>query len=144
MKFLNSIKEYILLIILIFIISSCNKNNDDNIIVDYGGAAQYFINNQTAKNIIIIFQKSEELGLEIDTTNVIEKNTSSKILEDAIIGANPVPKNSFREIKIYESTDLNNPFIILSPVENEDWTIISQDLGSSAYGLTTYEIKLTD
>jgi hypothetical protein len=33
---------------------------------------------------------------------------------------------------------------MLSPVENEDWTVINQDLGSSGYGLTTYEIKLTD
>ncbi|WP_217363311.1 hypothetical protein [Winogradskyella undariae] len=142
MKFFNLIKAYILFIVIVT--SSCGKNSDDNIIIEPAGSAEYFINNETNKDIVIIYQKSEELGFEIDTTDVIEKNTSLKIFEDGIIGVNPVPKNSFSEIKFYESQDLINTFSILSPVENEDWTVINQDLGSSGYGLTTYEIKLTD
>ena len=142
MHFFNSNKIYVFF--LVIILSNCSNNNDDNIIVEPAGSAAYFINNETTKDLIVIYQKSEELGLEIDTTNVIEKNTSVKILEDAIFGVNPVPINSFREIKFYESSDLDNPIITLSPVENEDWTVINQDFGSSGYGLTTYEIKLTD
>lgn len=142
MKFFNLIKAFILFIVITT--SSCGKNSDDNIIIEPAGSAEYFINNETDKDIIIIYQKSEELGFEIDTTDVIEKNTSFKIFEDGIIGVNLVPKNSFSEIKFFEFPDLIDPFLSLSPVKNEDWTIINQDLESSGYGITTYEIKLTD
>jgi len=138
-----SVRTLAFLSIVLFLNVSCT-DDDENIIIDFGGSAEYFINNQTSNDVIVIFQKSEELGLEIDTTNVIERNTSIKILDDFIIGVNPVPDNSFKEIKFYISTDINNPFLVLTPVENEDWTPINQNLGSSGYGLTTYEIKLTD
>lgn len=142
MTLLKSIKGHSFFLITIICLVSCNNTDDDQVITEPAGSAEYFINNQTNTDIIIIFQRSEGLGSEIDTSNVIESNTSLKILEDGIIGVNPVPENSFDEIKFYESSDLNNPFSILSPVENEDWTITDEDIGTSGYGLTVYEIIL--
>lgn len=145
MRILKLIKKNSLLPVLFVILWSCDYNNgDDDMITESVGSAEYFINNQMGTDIILIYRKSEELGFEPDTTHVIERNTSIKILEDGIIGVNPVPENSFSEIKIYESSDLNNPIKILSPVKNDDWSLIDQDLGSSGYGLSTYEMKLTN
>lgn len=142
MGFINLNKIY--LVFAVIILSNCSKNDNDTIIIEPAGSAEYFINNGTNKDIIIIYQTSKELGFEIDTTQIIKKNTSLKIFQDGLIGVNPVPVNSFSEIKFYESIDLINSFLTLLPVKNEDWTITNQNLDSSGYGLTTYEIKLTD
>jgi len=108
------------------------------------GSAEYFIDNKTTKDLILIFKKSEELGSEIDTTRVISSDISLLILEDSVIGLNPLPEDSLEEIKLYEASNLADPFLTFSPVDNEDWTITSQELGDSGLGLTSYEIILTD
>jgi hypothetical protein len=142
MNFFHLIKASV--VVTAITISSCNKNIEEPVVVEPAGSAKYLINNQTNKDIVVIYKKSEELGFEIDTTAVIKKHTSLKIFEDGIIGVNPAPKNSFSEIKFYESHDLINPLSVLSPVKNDDWTLLSQVLSSSGYGTTTYEIKLTN
>lgn len=82
MSISNFIQKSMLLLILIFSIVSCNQDNDDdNLVNDPGGSADYFINNETAMDIVVIFQKSEPLGSEIDTTDVIERDASVKSLE---------------------------------------------------------------
>ncbi|WP_245535936.1 hypothetical protein [Psychroflexus torquis] len=135
-----------LLLILILVLSvSCSDNDDDGqIVVDYAGSANYFINNETTKDLILIFEKTEELGSEIDTTTVISSNISLLILEDSVIGLNPLPEDSFEEIEVYEASNLSDPLLTFSPVNNEDWTITSQELGDSGFGLTSHEIILTD
>jgi hypothetical protein len=134
-----------LLLILVFVLSvSCSDNDDGQIVVDYAGSADYFINNKTTKDLVLIFEKTEELGSEIDTTTVISSTISLLILEDSLFGQNPVPENSFEEIKVYEASNLSDPLLTFSPVDNEDWTITSQELGDSGFGLTSYEIILTD
>ena len=144
MIFSKSLKQFSFILIASISLISCNKNENDQIITEPSGSAEYFIKNQSNKNIVIIYQKSEELGLEIDTSGIIGPNSSMKILEDGIIGVNPVPENSFKEMKLYESSDLNNPLSILSPIQNEDWTITDQNIGDSGYGLTIYEITYID
>lgn len=82
MSISNFIQKSMLLLILIFSIVSCNQDNDDdNLVTDPVGSADYFINNETAMDIVVIFQKSEPLGSEIDTTDVIERDASVKSLE---------------------------------------------------------------
>lgn len=82
MSISNFIQKSMLLLILIFSIVSCNQDNDDdNLVTDPGGSADYFINNETAMDIVVIFQKSEPLGSEIDTTDLIERDASVKSLE---------------------------------------------------------------
>lgn len=144
MSISNFIQKSMLLLILIFSIVSCNQDNDDdNLVTDPGGSADYFINNETAMDIVVIFQKSEPLGSEIDTTDVIERDASVKIFRDVILGDNPTPEDSYKEIKFFESPDLENPFKVLLPIDNEDWTIVSKDFDSiDFYGNTIYEIKL--
>ena len=134
-----------LLLILVLVLSvSCGDNDDGQIVVDYAGSADYFINNKTTKDLVLIFEKSEELGSEIDTTRVISSDISLLILEDSVIGQNPVPEDSLEEIKIYEASNLAVPLSTFSPVNNEDWTITSQELGNYGFGLTSYEIIITD
>ena len=41
-------------------------------------------------------------------------------------------------------SSLSNPLLTLSPVDNDDWTITSQELGDSGFGFTNYETILTD
>jgi hypothetical protein len=134
-----------LLLILVLVLSvSCSDDDDGQIVVDYAGSADYFINNKTTKDLVLIFEKTEELGYEIDTTTVISSTISLLILEDSLFGQNPVPENSFKEIRVYEASNLSNPLLTFSPVDNDDWTITSQELGDSGFGLTSYEIILTD
>ncbi|WP_257984720.1 hypothetical protein [Psychroflexus sp. MES1-P1E] len=117
-----------LVLILILVLSVSCSDNDDQIVVDYGGSAYYFINNKTTKDLVVIFQKTEELGSEIDTTTVIPSTISLLILEDFLFGQNPVPEDSFEGIKVYEASNLSDPLLTFSPVDNEEWTIISQEL----------------
>jgi hypothetical protein len=133
-----------LVLILILVLSVSCSDNDDQIVVDYGGSAYYFMNNKTTKDLVVIFQKTEELGSEIDTTTVIPSTISLLILEDFLFGQNPVPEDSFEEIKVYEASNLSDPLLTFSPVNNEEWTITSQELGDFGFGLTSYEIILTD
>ena len=137
----NFMKKLSFIALIAFSLISCDKNEDDQtIIIDPTGFSEYFVKNQIDEDIVVIFKKSQELGLEIDTSDVIEPNTSIKILEDAIIGSNPTPENSFQELNFYNASDLNNPILNISPVQDDDWTIIDQDLGNSGLGSTTYEI----
>lgn len=133
-----------LVLILILVLSVSCSDNDDQMVVDYAGSADYFINNKTTKDLVLIFQKTEELGSEIDTTTVISSTISLLILEDSLFGQNPVPEDSFEEIKVYEASNLSDPLLTFSPVNNEEWTITSQELGDFGFGLTSYEIILTD
>lgn len=144
MKLSMSTKYLTILFFAMFLLFSCSDTDEDVLIIDLGGSSEYFINNQTDKRIIAIFQKSEGLALEIDTTDIIEVNTSKQIFQDFIIGVNPMPIDSFNEIKFFEANDLDNPFLILSPIENEVWTLKSQDLNDSSYGLSTFEFTITN
>lgn len=133
-----------LLLILVLVLSVSCSDDDGQIVVDYAGSADYFINNKTTKDLVLIFEKTEELDSEIDTTTVISSTISLLILEDSLFGQNPVPENSFEEIKVYEASNLSDPLLTFSPVDNDDWTITSQELGDSGFGFTSYEIILTD
>jgi len=138
----NKILNLLLILVLVLLVSC--SDNEDQIVVDYAGSANYFINNKTTKDLILIFEKTEELGSEIDTTRVISSDISLLILEDSLLGQNPVPEDSLEEIKIYEASNLSDPLLTFSPVDNDDWTITGQELGDSGFGLTSYEVILTD
>ncbi|WP_156339989.1 hypothetical protein [Nonlabens sp. YIK11] len=144
MKLSMSTKILTILLFAMFLLFSCSDTDDDIIIIDSGGSSEYFLNNQTNKRIIAIFQKSESLGLEIDTTDIVEINTSKEIFQDFMIGVNPMPTDSFNEIKFFEADDLDNPILILSPIQNQDWTLKTQDLNDSGYGLSTFEFTITN
>ena len=140
----NKILKLLLILVLGLFVSCSDNYNNSQIVVDQVGSAEYFIDNKTTKDLILIFKKSEELGSEIDTKRVISSDISLLILEDSVIGLNPVPEDSLEEIKLYEASNLADPLLTFSPVDNEDWTITSQELGDSGLGLTSYEIILTD
>lgn len=135
--------KYLALLVLAVSLISCDKNDDEGVVSDAAGYAEYYINNQTDIDLVAIFEKSEDLGSEIDTTEILSAKNSLKILEDAIIGVNPVPADSFMEIKFYDAENLNSePLLTISPVGNEDWVITGQDFGTSRYGSTIYELIL--
>jgi hypothetical protein len=140
----NKILNLLLILVLVLLVSCSDNEDDSQIVVDYAGSANYFINNKTTKDLILIFEKTEELGSEIDTTRVISSDISLLILEDSLLGQNPVPEDSLEEIKIYEASNLSDPLLTFSPVDNDDWTITGQELGDSGFGLTSYEVILTD
>jgi hypothetical protein len=140
----NKILNLLIILVLVLLVSCSDNDDNGQIVVDEVGSAEYFINNKTTKDLVLIFEKSEELGSEIDTTRVISSDISLLILEDSVIGQNPVPEDSLEEIKIYEASNLAVPLLTFSPVNNEDWTITSQELGNYGFGLTSYEIIITD
>ncbi|EMY80922.1 hypothetical protein pgond44_10186 [Psychroflexus gondwanensis ACAM 44] len=140
----NKILNLLIILVLVLLVSCSDNDDNGQIVVDEVGSVEYFINNKTTKDLVLIFEKSEELGSEIDTTRVISSDISLLILEDSVIGQNPVPEDSLEEIKIYEASNLSDPLSTFSPVNNEDWTITSQELGDYGFGLTSYEIIITD
>jgi hypothetical protein len=140
----NKILNLLIILVLVLLVSCSDNDDNGQIVVDEVGSVEYFINNKTTKDLVLIFEKSEELGSEIDTTRVISSDISLLILEDSVIGQNPVPEDSLEEIKIYEASNLAVPLLTFSPVNNEDWTITSQELGNYGFGLTSYEIIITD
>jgi hypothetical protein len=140
----NKILNLLIILVLVLLVSCSDNDDNGQIVVDEVGSVEYFINNKTTKDLVLIFEKSEELGSEIDTTRVISSDISLLILEDSVIGQNPVPEDSLEEIKLYEASNLSDPLSTFSPVNNEDWTITSQELGNYGFGLTSYEIIITD
>jgi len=140
----NKILNLLIILVLVLLVSCSDNDDNGQIVVDEVGSVEYFINNKTTKDLVLIFEKSEELGSEIDTTRVISSDISLLILEDSVIGQNPVPEDSLEEIKLYEASNLAVPLLTFSPVNNEDWTITSQELGNYGFGLTSYEIIITD
>ena len=140
----NKILNLLIILVLVLLVSCSDNDDNGQIVVDEVGSVEYFINNKTTKDLVLIFEKSEELGSEIDTTRVISSDISLLILEDSVIGQNPVPEDSLEEIKLYEASNLAVPLSTFSPVNNEDWTITSQELGNYGFGLTSYEIIITD
>ncbi len=134
-------KALLLLIIINFF--SC-KNEDDSLIIEPAGSAEYYINNKTEVNLSALITTSTELGSKNRTLTILNKQ-STLIYTDGAIGVNPVPTNTFSKIEIYSTTNnVNSLLLKFSPVSNEDWKIIEQDLGKTGYGLTKYELLVTN
>ncbi len=142
----KTIKKITFLLILSFITISCDKNDDDtNKIDEEAGEAEFIISNELNKDIVAIYKLPSNTEEEfIDTTETISSNNSLKFFETASFGYNPTPEDSFIQIEIFEVSDIDNPILTISPIENQDWEIIEQNLTDSGYGLTVYEYTLNN
>ncbi|NQZ75160.1 MAG: hypothetical protein HRT61_03470 [Ekhidna sp.] len=135
-------KRIALLSILSFLLFSCDEE-PAACCFEPAGAASYFIANLTSAELKVQFVTSQELGLQlIDTASIISPNTTSKIFEDGIIGVNPEPSNSFSSLSLLQLSDSSE--LTISPIINEDWEVISKDFEAGEYGLTEYELRITD
>ncbi|GAB4232986.1 MAG: hypothetical protein Tsb0034_06030 [Ekhidna sp.] len=106
------------------------------------GSAAYYFTNQTSEDIMVEFTLSEELGRQVvDTLPPLEGESTTLILTDGIIGVNPLPSNSFSEIRVYSIGDSQHPLKTISPIKNEDWNVVSSERNESGYGLTEYEYR---
>ena len=133
-------------LVFITLLFSCNseENEVNTLIIEPAGAAQYYINNKTDIDFTIVITTSVELG-SIDSTTTALNKQSTLIYTDGIIGVNPVPTNTFKDIQFYSTIDGTQTLLLeFSPVSNDDWNIIEQDLGETGYGLTKYEMLLTE
>ena len=144
MTILKTIKKISFLLIITLITISCDKNDDDmNEVDEPAGEAEFIISNELDKDIVAIYKLPSNSEEEfIDTTETVSSNNSIKFFETASFGSNPTPEDSFIKIEVYEASDMTNPILTLSPIENEDWQIIDQNLTDSGYGLTVYEYTL--
>ena len=91
----------------------------------------------------MVYFGSAELNFETDSTTV-PRDSSTVILTDGIIGVNPKPSDSFSSIRFFRTADLSAPALVIEPVEDDDWNVISQERDNSGYGLTEYEFTVTD
>jgi hypothetical protein len=127
---------------LLFTLVSCDKSG--GAINHPYGFADYIIHNQTSGELTVKFVTSLELGLEtIDTIPNIQSGIAVKVFNDGIIGTNPRPTNSFSEINFILDNDEDVTYAI-SPIEDDQWIILNQDIDDTGYGLTQYELIITD
>lgn len=144
MTIFKSIKTYSFLLVIAINLISCDKNDDETNKIDGpAGEAEFMIRNQLNKDVVAVYKLPSNSEEEfIDTTETISSNNSLKFFETASFGSNPTPEDSFMEIEVYEASNMANPILTLSPLENNDWEVIDQDLEDSGYGLTIYEYVL--
>ncbi|MDZ7693767.1 MAG: hypothetical protein U5K69_22055 [Balneolaceae bacterium] len=137
-------KIIILPLFVAFLMVSCSDNNSSSVIEEPAGSAQYVIENQSNRDLKVVFTKSPQLNSEIDTTSTIVSKTAEIIFEDGIIGVNPKPSDSFSKIEFYKTSDISSPVYAINQINDEQWRIVSKDYGESGYGLTIYELSITD
>ena len=144
MTIFKSISTYSFLLVIAINLISCDKNDDETNKIDGpAGEAEFMIRNQLNKDVVAVYKLPSNSEEEfIDTTETISSNNSLKFFETASFGSNPTPEDSFMEIEVYEVSNMTNPILTLSPLENNDWEVIDQDLEDSGYGLTIYEYVL--
>lgn len=144
MTIFKSISTYSFLLVIAINLISCDKNDDETNKIDGpAGEAEFMIRNQLNKDVVAVYKLPSNSEEEfIDTTETISSNNSLKFFETASFGSNPTPEDSFMEIEVYEASNMANPILTLSPLENNDWEVIDQDLEDSGYGLTIYEYVL--
>ena len=131
----------ILLFTLLFL--SCEEPTTVDCCVEPAGGAHYYISNKTSTSLKVSFITSVELGKEhVDSVSAIETDQSRRILEDGIIGVNPVPSNSFSSFLFIRLSD--SAVFEISEIVDSDWTILSQDFEEGDYGLTEYELEIYD
>ncbi len=136
------IKVIGLLMTLTLALGAC-ESEDNNLIVEPAGAAHYYINNQSELTLAIEFVTSVALGSNVDDSFSLDPNSKIQIFSDGIIGVNPMPTNSFQEIKFHAMVDGAKKLVyILSPMVNDRWTIIEKEIPESGYGLTKYELLI--
>lgn len=137
-------KITIYLLLLAFLFVSCSENNSGSLIEEPSGSAQYVIENQSNSDLKVVFTKSPQLNSEIDTSGTIASKTAEIIFEDGIIGVNPKPSDSFSKIEFYKTSDISSPAYVIDQINDEQWRIVSKDYGESGYGLTIYELSISD
>jgi len=132
--------------IIIFLILGCRSSDDENIIfIEPVGTAEYFIKNSSSQALDIVFIKSEQLGMGIDSSKTVMSGTSLKVFTDGIIGKNPLPTDSFHQIDFFVSPkESNSPKFTISPITNEDWNLIEREIRETGYHLTRFELTITD
>ena len=133
-------------ITLLLFFTGCDNDDNKIEIIEPVGIADYFIRNRTDIDLSIVFSKSKELGNEVDSTKIVLNNNNEKILEDAIIGVNPRPSNSFEKIEFFEApvNKTSEPLFTISPIINDNWVIVQQNLNSNGLGITVFEFVITN
>ena len=122
---------------------SCTDQPNDGLLFEPVGSAHYFIQNQTESDLRVDFTASKELNFE--TRSILVPSDSSKVIfTDGIIGVNPKPSDSFSSIRIFKAPELTDVLLVMDPIEDNDWTILSRKFDTSGYGLTEYEFTVNN
>lgn len=115
---------------------------------DFGGHGDFIIQNWSGKSIRVEITKVAQLGGEMDTSEIIQPDSSMTIFSDAIIGSNVTPQTSLTRMKIYN--DSNGILILLysqNPIEESKWTIEKQysgDFGNTKNTFNFYDSLITN
>lgn len=128
---------------LMIVFISCAGNQTDALVIEPAGSADYYINNQSSSDLSVVFVTSPELGSKTDSS-VVAVNRSLKILDDGIIGVNPRPEDSISKLTFYNPERSTEPVFIFDPVTNGEWDVIGTDFDETGYGLTKYQLTITD
>lgn len=128
---------------LLFVFISCTGNQTDAPVFEPAGSADYYINNQSSSELNVVFVTSPQLGSKTDSS-VVAVNSSSKILDDGIIGVNPRPEDSISKISFYKTGETKEPAFTVDPVTNGEWDVIGTDYDDTGYGLTKYQLTITE
>jgi len=84
------------------------------------------------------------LDSKIDSISVEVNNEPEFLLDDAIFGENPKPSDTFSKIEFYIASNDSDPAFTIDTINNNEWTIVSQDIKESGLGRTEYEFVITD
>ncbi len=130
------------LLSLILLLLACSEE-EPLVISEPAGAAHYYLKNETGQDLILAFETSFGLGNQLDSGRILTTQDSLLILEDGIIGQNPLPDDSFSWIRLYTQAS-PSLYYALDPIANEPWLITGKEGFVDGYGLTLYTLTIPE
>lgn len=125
-----------LLILTIIVFAGCPLTRVET---DYGGNGDFIIQNRSRKLIRVEISKVLHLGGDIDTSEIIQPDSSKTIFSDAIIGSNVTPQKSLTGMRIYnDSIGTLSLLYSQKPIEESKWIIEKRYSGDFGYTKNTF------
>lgn len=124
------------LLLTIILLGGCSPNRVE---IDYGGNGDFIVHNKSIVPIRVVITKVPQLESSIDSSAVIQPDSSRIILTDAIIGVNVTPQTSLSDMEIL--TDSAGTWILRysqNPIDESKWKIEKRYSGDFGHTDNTF------
>jgi hypothetical protein len=131
---MNSMKLFLLLTSILLGVCSPAR-----VETDYGGNGDFIVHNKSIVPIRVAVTKVPQRGSDIDTSAVIQPDSSRIILFDAMIGSNVTPQTSLSDMEIL--TDSTGVWVLLysqNPIDQSKWIIEKRHSGDFGHTDNTF------
>jgi hypothetical protein len=119
---------------------ACDDSATTQPISEPAGSADYYLDNQTSLDLTIEWTTSPGLGSETRQAGPVASGQSLKFQEDAIIGQNPLPVDTFASLRLED--DAGDVVYRQEPIRNDAWQVERTE--DVPYGHAIITLVITD